>query len=173
MVALKDRALPSGQTMCGMVDQKPPRSSGDEREVLMTLLQYQRESLVRKVIGVDEAAARQSPVASGTTLLWLVRHLANAERLWIIHRFAGGERPSPMPSTSQDTVGAALNAYRQTWADVDAVIAASTLDEVSMIADDSGHVTLRWVLAHLLEETARHAGHADILRELIDGVTGR
>ncbi len=174
MVALENRASPSGQTMWGMVDQKPPRSSGDEREVLMTLLQYQRESLVRKVIGVDEAAAHQSPVASGTTLLWLVRHLANAERLWIIHRFAGGEKPSPMPATSQDTVDAALTAYRQTWADVDAVIAATpTLDEVSVIADDSGHLTLRWILAHLLEETARHAGHADILRELIDGVTGR
>ena len=47
------------------------------------------------------------------------------------------------------------------------------LDEVSAIADDSGHLALRWILAHLLEETARHAGHADILRELIDGVTGR
>jgi Protein of unknown function (DUF664) len=66
--ALVDHALPLGQKIWGMVDQKPPRSSGDEREVLMTLLQYQRESLVRKVFGVDEAAARRSPVASGTTL---------------------------------------------------------------------------------------------------------
>jgi uncharacterized damage-inducible protein DinB len=172
--ALVDHALPLGQKIWGMVDQKPPRSSGDEREVLMTLLQYQRESLMRKVFGVDEAAARQSPVASGTTLLWLVRHLANAERLWIIHRFAGGEKPPPMRDTSHDTVDAALTAYQRTWADVDAVIAAApTLDEVSVIADDSGHLARRWILAHLLEETARHAGHADILRELIDGVTGR
>jgi uncharacterized damage-inducible protein DinB len=157
-----------------MLDQKPPRSSGEEREVLMTLLQYQRESLMRKVFGVSEAAARQSPVASGTTLLWLVRHLANAERLWIIHRFAGGEEPPPVHDTSHDTVDAALTAYRRTWADVDAIIAAApTLDEVSVIADDSRHLALRWILAHLLEETARHVGHADILRELIDGVTGR
>jgi uncharacterized damage-inducible protein DinB len=157
-----------------MVDQKAPRSSGDEREVLMTLLQYQRESLVRKVIGVDDRAASRSPVNSGTTLLWLIRHLAFAERLWIIHRFAGGQQPPPGPEASHDTVDAALTAYRQTWADVDAVIAATpTRDQVSVVADDSGHPTLRWVLAHLLEETARHAGHADILRELIDGVTGR
>jgi uncharacterized damage-inducible protein DinB len=172
--ALVDHASPQVRKISGMVDQKPPRSSGDEREVLITLLQYQRESLMRKVFGVDDAAVRQSPVASGTTLLWLVRHLANAERLWIIHRFAGGEKPPPMPDTSHDTIEAALTAYRRTWADVDAVIAATpTLDEVSAIADNSGHVALRWILAHLLEETARHAGHADILRELIDGVTGR
>jgi hypothetical protein len=65
--------------------------------------------------------------------------------------------------------------YRHTWAAVNAVVAASpTLDQLNVIATDSGsNVTLRWILAHLLEETARHAGHADILRELIDGVTGR
>jgi uncharacterized damage-inducible protein DinB len=157
-----------------MVDQKPPRSSGDEREVLMTLLQYQRESLVRKAVGVDEAAVRRSPVASGTTLLWLVRHLADAERLWIIHRFAGGEKPAPEDTSPHDSLDAALTAYRRTWSDVDAVIAATpALDEISVIGDESGQPTLRWILAHLLEETARHAGHADILRELIDGVTGR
>jgi uncharacterized damage-inducible protein DinB len=140
----------------------------------MTLLRYQRESLVRKAVGVDEGAARRSPVATGTTLLWLVQHLADAERLWILHRFAGGEKPRPGARSSDDTLKAALTAYQQTWSDVDAVIAATpSLDEVSAIADDSGQATLRWILAHLLEETARHAGHADILRELIDGVTGR
>jgi len=160
--------------MCRMVDVKPPRSFGDEREVLMTLLQYQRESLARKVVGVDDEAARRSPVNSGSTLLWLVRHLAVAERLWIIHRFAGGQQPSLAPEASNDTVDSALAAYRQTWADVDAVIAATaSLDQVSVIGDDSGRPTLRWILAHLLEETARHAGHADILRELVDGTTGR
>jgi uncharacterized damage-inducible protein DinB len=157
-----------------MVDKKPPRSFGDEREVLMTLLQYQRESLIRKVIGIDDIAARQSPVSSGITLLWLIRHLAAAERSWIIHRFAGGQQPPAGPAASDDTLDVASTAYRQTWADVDAVIAATpTLDQVSVIGDENGHPTLRWILAHLLEETARHAGHADILRELIDGVTGR
>jgi uncharacterized damage-inducible protein DinB len=157
-----------------MVDQKPPRSFGDEREVLMTLLQYQRESLARKVLGVDDAAARQSPVNSGTSLVWLIRHLAHAEQLWILHRFAGRQQPPALPAASRDTVDAALAAYRRTWADVDAVIAATpTLDKISVVADANGHAPLRWILAHLLEETARHAGHADILRELIDGATGR
>jgi uncharacterized damage-inducible protein DinB len=157
-----------------MLDKKPPRSFGNDREVLMTLLQYQRESLARKVVGVSDAAARRSPVNSGTTLLWLVRHLAYAERLWIIHRFAGGKEPPRGPALSDDSIDAALTAYRHTWAAVDAVIDATpTLDQVSVITDDSGQLTLRWILAHLLEETARHAGHADILRELIDGATGR
>lgn len=170
----QDHGLASRQTMCDMVDNKPPRSFGDERAVLTALLQYQRDSLVRKVVGIDEAAARQSPVSSGTTLLWLIRHLADAERLWIIHRFAGGNKPPPQPASAHHTLEAALATYRQTWTDVDAVIAAApSLDETSVIADDSGHLTLRWILAHLLEETARHAGHADILRELIDGATGR
>jgi uncharacterized damage-inducible protein DinB len=157
-----------------MADIKPPRSSGDDRDVLLTLLRYQRESMVRKVSGIDDAAARQSPVRSGTTLLWLIQHLAYAERVWIIHRFAGGDAPPPDPAPGTDTIDAALAAYRQTWAYVDDVISAAiTLDECSVIASDGGYPTLRWILAHLLEETARHAGHADILRELIDGATGR
>ena len=157
-----------------MVDKKPPKSFGDERDVLMTLLRYQRESMVRKVVGVDDEAARRSPVTSGTTLLWLIRHLAFAERLWIIRRFAGRQQPPPPPEALTDSVDSALVAYRETWADVDAVIAATAnLDQVSVMGDDSGRPTLRWILAHLLEETARHAGHADILRELIDGATGR
>lgn len=161
-----------GWTISVVPDQKPPRPFGDDRQVLTLLLQYQRESLARKVFGVSEVAARQSPVPSGTTLLWLIEHLAHAEWLWIMHRFAGGEKPAPV--TTHQTVDSALAAYRGTWVAVDAVIAAApSLDELSVIADDRGHVTLRWIIAHLLEETARHAGHADILRELIDGVTGR
>jgi uncharacterized damage-inducible protein DinB len=157
-----------------MVDKKPPRSFGDERDVLLTLLQYQRESLARKVVGVDDEAARRSPVTSGTTLLWLVRHLAHAERVWIVRRFAGGQDPPSAPEAATDTVDSALAAYRQTWANVDAVVAATaSLDQVGVVDDGSGCPTLRWILAHLLEETARHAGHADILRELIDGATGR
>ena len=155
-----------------MPDQKPPRSFGDDRQILMSLLRYQRESLVRKVSGVSTAAARQSPVASGTTLLWLIEHLAYAEQLWVMHRFAGGDKPTPI--TTEQTIDSALANYRDSWPAVDAVIAATgSLDTQSAIPDDRGHVTLRWIMAHLLEETARHAGHADILRELIDGATGR
>jgi len=158
-----------------MPDQKPPRLQGDERETLHSLLQYQRESVVRKVSGVDEGAARTSPVPTGTTLLWLVKHLATAETLWVLHRFAGQQVAVPSDTvTADDSVAAAVGSYRATWDRVDAVVAAAPNLEV--MCHDTGAeppVNLRWVLMHLLEETARHAGHADVLRELIDGQTGR
>ena len=102
-----------------------------------------RERSSRKVSGVSEPAARESPVVSGTALQWLVAHLAYAERLWMIHRFAGGEMPSP--ATTYDTVDAALTPYRDTWAAVDAVIAAApSLDELSVGSDAGrpGHAAL-------------------------------
>jgi hypothetical protein len=155
-----------------MPDRKPPRVPGDERETITALLQFQRESMVRKVSGVDEEQARRSPVASGTTLLWLVTHMANAESLWVLHRFAG--EPGDSEGAGGDvSLPAAVEAYRDTWPRVDAVIAVSSLDTMCRQFDDSAPVNLRWVVLHLLEETARHAGHADILRELIDGQTGR
>lgn len=67
----------------GVPDLKPPRLNAGERATLHALLQYQRDSLVRKVTGVDESAARRSAVGTGTTLLWLVKHLTRAEILWI------------------------------------------------------------------------------------------
>src|SRR5438270_266085 len=74
-----------------------------------------------------------------------------------------------------DTLADAVDAYKATWARTDAVVnAESTLDERCRgLGDDEPATNLRWVLIHLLEETARHAGHDDILRELIDGQTGR
>src|SRR5580658_7269439 len=158
-----------------MADHKPPRLEGDERQTVLALLQYQRESFVRKVTGVDETAARTALVDSGTTLLWLVSHMARAESLWIEHRFAGREVELPGDSVPPDTtVLAAIDAYRRTWRRVDAIVAsAPSLDETCRDTGDEAPVNLRWVLMHLLEETARHAGHADILRELVDGHTGR
>ena len=157
-----------------MPDQKPPRLEGGERETVQALLQYQRDSIVRKVTGVDDAAARRTLVDSGTSLLWLVRHMARAESLWILHRFAG--QPVDLPDDRvrpDDTLAAAVKSYRETWDRVDAVVAMASLEESCRDPGDAPPVNLRWVLMHLLEETARHAGHADILRELIDGRTGR
>jgi hypothetical protein len=75
-----------------MAEQKPPRLAGGERGTLLALLQYQRDSLIRKMSGVNEVGARSSPVPSGTSLLWLTNHMADAERTWVLRRFAG--RPS-------------------------------------------------------------------------------
>ncbi len=158
-----------------MTDHRPPRVEADELATLMALLQYQRESLVRKVEGATPAQAAWSPVPSGTNLLWLVTHLADAEQTWMVRRFAGlptdvGEEPPP----EGDALARAVGQYRATWVTVDALVAEADGPEAPCLGDDtSPPVTLRWVLAHLLEETARHAGHADIIREMVDGTVGR
>jgi hypothetical protein len=155
-------------------DRKPPRFAAGERETLLALLQFQRESLVHKVTGADESAAAVSPVPSGTTLAWLVAHLARAEASWIEERFAGmAARTIPLPEDRPPSITESVAAYRAGWTRVDAIIADGDLDEMCRGDDATPPVNLRWVLAHLLEETARHAGHADILRELLDGTTGR
>jgi Protein of unknown function (DUF664) len=157
-----------------VADQKPPRGIDDERATVGALLQFQRDSLVRKVSGVEEADARAARVPSGTTLLWLVKHLERAEALWVLHRFAGLDiQLSDDAVGPTDTVTAVIASYQSSWARVDAVVASANLDDVCQNVGAESLVNLRWVLMHLLEETARHAGHADILRELIDGQTGR
>lgn len=167
-------APPAGAYDPAVTDQKPPRTAGDERSTLLSLLQYQRESFVRKVTDLGEDDARRSPVASGTTLLWLTRHLARAEIVWVLDRFAGHAITVPDDTVADDdTLADAIAAYRDTWRRVDAVVGAASLDDRCRNPDRGDPADLRWVLAHLLEETARHAGHADILRELVDGRTGR
>jgi hypothetical protein len=156
-------------------DQKPPRLAGGELETLLALLQYQRDSLVRKVAGTDSSGARNSPVGSGTTLIWLIKHMAGAEVTWLQSRFAG--EPVEIPDDSvhpSDALNEAITFYQCTWTRSDAIARRSSgMNDLCRNPETLPPVNLRWVLAHLLEETARHAGHADIIRELIDGSTGR
>ena len=154
-----------------MAERKPPRLCNDERETLCALLQYQRDSFVRKVTGVSDHDARKAFVASGTSLLWLMNHMAEAERTWVVQRFAATD---PGLNRASRSLAEAVERYRQTWSTVDAIVdACPTLDEMCRDTGDNQPTNLRWVLMHLLEETARRAGHADITRELIDGSTGR
>jgi hypothetical protein len=165
----------AGARRCA-IDHRPPRSFGDDRTTLVALLQYQRDGIERKLAGLSEEQARWSPVASGTSLLWLLRHLGRAEAIWVLHRFAGLDVDPDLLDDSLadgDTIPALLDRYRQIWRHVDDVIAANDLDTICAREDDMANPDLRWVLAHLIEEAARHAGHADILRELIDGEVGR
>jgi uncharacterized damage-inducible protein DinB len=156
-----------------VTDHQPPRAVG-EREVLRAAWQYQRDSLVRKVRGVSDADADRELVASGTTLRWLVQHACFAERIWVRIRFAAEDAQvdgNTVPSTS---LAEAIATYEAEWPLIDAIVAAHDLD--AAIPDPNGGavpVTLRWIVVHLIEELARHAGHADILREQIDGDTGR
>jgi hypothetical protein len=158
-----------------VADRRPPPLVGrSERETLRELTQFQRTSIVGKLDGLTDAEARRELVGSGTTLLWLVKHLTMAEVLWIGRRFAGGVLEVPDDRiTDDDTIESVVAAYRAAWQEVDAIADGAPLDQPCRDMGDRPMVDLRWVLMHLLEETARHAGHADILRELIDGTTGR
>ena len=92
---------------------------------MLALLQYQRESVVRKVTGISEASARRQFVRTGTTLLWIVKHLSHAEILWLDVRFAGSDVENPSDVvTGDDSIGAAIEAYRSTWARTDTIVAS-------------------------------------------------
>lgn len=130
--------------------------------------------MVRKLDGLGEEEARREFVPSGTTLLWLVKHLTMAELLWVGRRFAGRDMVLPLDAIGDDdTIHSVISAYRDAWVSADEIADASPLDECCRDVGAESMVDLRWVLTHLLEATARHAGHADILRELLDGSTGR
>jgi hypothetical protein len=158
-----------------MADQKPTRVAGDELETVLALLQYQRESLSRKLTGVSDEDARRRFVDSDTSLLWLAKHMTRAETVWFLIRFAGLDVALPDDTVlPDDSLDDALATYRAMWPRVGQIVATASLDDHCARPEPAlAPVNLRWVLMHLLEETARHAGHADIIRELIDGDTGR
>lgn len=158
-----------------MVDHKPPRPIADERTTLLALLEYQRESLIAKVDGLDAEAATMVSAQSGTTLLWLLQHMAQAETLWMVHRYLGTDPQRDDPGAAPSgAVDHAVAEYRRAARRTDAIVTgAEDMDRLCATTGTESPVSLRWVLAHLLEETARHAGHADILREMTDGETGR
>jgi hypothetical protein len=103
-------------------DHKPPRLAGGEAETLQALLQYQRDLLLRKVADLDDASARRSPVGSGTTLLWLIKHMARAEILWVLHRFAGQDCLIPGDELEPgDTLATVTGFYRRASQQADAI----------------------------------------------------
>ena len=155
-----------------MADIDTPRTGGSETKILPSTLRYLRESLIRKAEGLDEESARWSPVASGTSILWLVDHMAFVEDIWFVNRFLG--RGEIGVFTLSETLTVAVNNYEAVGRRVDAIIEETTdLDTLSRGDVGGEPVSMRWILTHLIGELARHAGHADIIRELIDESIGR
>jgi hypothetical protein len=155
-------------------DLKPPRFTSDESQTLVTFLDYVRESMMRKLDGLSGADARRELVPSGTSLLSLVQHQTTAEVNWFQIRFAGLQDREPAAATGEcHAVSEHLARYRAVVERDNEIVARAPSLEQPCAADDYADVDLRWVLVHMIEETARHAGHADIIREQIDGVTGR
>ena len=138
-------------------------------------LDYLRESMAAKVAGVDESSARRALVPSGTSLYWLTVHLTGAEINWFQRTFAGRDVELPQDEDGTDTAVAALDRYRAACAESRHIVsAAADLGAKATRPDRRGACPpLRWIIVHMIEETARHAGHADILREQLDGVVGR
>ena len=159
-----------------MADRRTPFTNGDERETLVAFLDYLRESVLGKVAGLDDAALRRSLVPSGTSLLGLVKHLTMVEIVWFPFAFAGSDVRVPSDELeSADTTSSVIHSYRTVITASNEIVAGATDLEQHCVRRASAPelMSLRWVLVHMLEETGRHAGHADILREQLDGQIGR
>ena len=152
-----------------------------ERETLEGFLEYHRRALSGKLRGLSEQDARRRLVPSQTTLLGLVSHAAAVERNWFQHYLGGkpreeiagnarGDDPSWDVAAGQ-TIADVIAEFESACAASRQIAAGFTLDQ-TVPRDELGQVSLRWIYVHIIREHARHIGHADILREQIDGATG-
>jgi hypothetical protein len=170
-----------------VTDTPPPADDEDlvavagERETLELFLDYHREALSGKLRGLSEEDARRRLVPSLTTLLGLVSHAAAVERNWFQHYLGGtpreeiagnarGDDPSWDTGAGQ-TIAGVIAGFGSACAASRQIAAGFTLDQ-TVPHDQLGQVSLRFIYMNVISEHARHAGHADILREQIDGVTG-
>lgn len=171
-----DSVDPSSNGVRGGVTDPAPR--GDDRTSLLGFLQRQRDLVAWKVRGAPEDRLRAESTSSGLTAPGIVRHLTNVERGWIRDTFAG-EPGLSFDYSDDDPEGdfriprsvrlaELLDEYAAESERCDRIIAAASLDDVVV----RGDVSLRWVLLHLIEETSRHLGHLDLLRERADGAVG-
>lgn len=160
-----------------------PRS--DERTTLTDFLNWHRQTLELKCAGLSpEQLARRAVEPSAISLLGLVRHMADVEHYWFRELLAGQDVPPRFHSAAdpdgdfegaQGTAGAVEEAWRA-WREAvdfsDAFVESAPDLDVTGNDRRRGTISLRWVMVHMIEEYARHNGHADFLRERIDGATG-
>ncbi len=149
-----------------------PQDRDDERELLLEWLDFLRGAVLRNISGVSEEDAHRRPEGRLLPLAGIVNHLVGVERRWIDGGMLGG----PIVRTEEEffpgpelTVAEVVRAYRERADKTNRVVRDLALAEPNARREGT---TLRWTLLHLINETARHAGHADAVRELIDGSTG-
>jgi uncharacterized damage-inducible protein DinB len=154
--------------------------TGAEKESLKVALDRHRDAVLWKLEGLDDEQLRRPMVPSGTSLLGLVKHLAAVEYGWFCDTFGRDTEPLPFDDDDPDadlriepgeTTEDVLAFYGRARAAADRAIGELDIEDTGT-AWFGEAVTMRWVLIHMVEETARHAGHVDILRELIDGMAG-
>ncbi|MBZ5739812.1 DinB family protein [Nocardioides mangrovi] len=164
-----------------------PPVDGDERTLLLAYLDYHRATLRQKAGGLDAAQLAATLPPSEMTLGGMVKHLALVENNWFREVFLGEPMSEPWRSVdwdadwdwdwhsaSDDTPEEIWALYEAMVADADGIIAAAGLDDLSAKRSrrTDRPFNLRWILLHMIEEYARHNGHADLIRESIDGTTG-
>ncbi|MEV8371867.1 DinB family protein [Kribbella sp. NPDC056861] len=156
-----------------MSNHPPPRDRGEgEKATLVAFLDYLRNSIAEKATAGPEPQIRTAGVPSGTNVLGLVKHLTSVERFYF-----QGEEVSDWEATMHadpaEPAESVIAAYREAVAQSNAVIETCPDLALPSIPEKGKSPSMRWLLVHMIEETGRHAGHADILREQIDGSTGR
>jgi hypothetical protein len=164
--------------MVRMATLMTPPTGTDERAALLTFLANQRDALMAAVQGLADADAGKTSTASALSPLALLRHANRTERRWVLAALDGRELPGEWPPADwskefvldpEDSVAASIAAYRETASGTEEIVNALPSLDVPCRNEQAAAFNARWVLLHLIEETARHAGHADIIRESLDG----
>ncbi len=155
--------------------------AGDEKAVLAGFLDHYRKILLEICEGLSLDELKKPMVGSGTSLLGLVKHLAFVERGWFQEVVAGEAFEYPFDASDPDadfrieegeTPEQIFTLYRDACERSRRALDEASLDDLVRVPRRDTDYSVRWVVVHMLEETARHVGHADILRELLDGRTG-
>ena len=173
--------MPSADTPRAALEALSTSKTGSEREVLTEILHNLRAVVAWKLDGLDDTTAKQSVVDSATTLLGIVHHLAWVEAWWFHQVFAGEDVDYPFDWDADSdaefrmgdhhTIEGVLDVYERNVVRSNQIIAAAASLDATAEANGTSY-SLRWILAHMIDETARHAGHMDIIREQLDGTTG-
>jgi uncharacterized damage-inducible protein DinB len=169
-------------TFRGSISRIEPDLKGEERRALAEWLDYHRATLLQKLDGLDDEELRREMVPSGLCLLGLVKHLTAVEHGWFVVNFAQSGEPHMFDSpndpdadfhiTNDETTQEIVDGYLGACARSREIYATAPSLEATFPHPRRGVMGLRWLMLHMIEETARHNGHADIIRELIDGTTG-
>ena len=159
-----------------------PPIAGSEKEILLGFLNFLRETILLKMDGLTDEEVRRPHRPSGLTLLGMTKHLAYVERSWFQRTFLGEEVEFPWTKEDpdadwriepQESTRDVIALYRQEIARSNQITADHDLDTPARKVTPSHEgLQLRWIVTHLVEETARHCGHADLMREAIDGQVG-
>ncbi len=162
-------------------DSRPiPIRQGDEKAMLLSFLAHQRSTIACKCQGLSEEQLRSKPTVSELSLLGIVKHLAYVERQWFqgvmddrIVDIPWHKGENEFDLEPEETSDSLLAFYAAECAISDEIVAQYQMDDLAQwYPSEEARRSLRWIVTHMIRETARHCGHADIIREAIDGTTG-